>query len=58
MEVPKSRGNVVGLGIGFLGGHDCSRSIGVGLAVLFGFSGRSIRMHLGRFWVSMPLSLI
>ena len=54
MEVPKSRGIVAGLGIGFLGGPvDCSRSIGVGLAVLFVSFGHS--MHLGLFLVSVLL---
>ena len=34
VEVQKSQGIVVGLGIGFLGGPvDCRRSIGVGLVV-------------------------
>ena len=57
VEVRKSRGIVVGLGMGFLDGPvDCRRSIGVGLAVLFVFFGRSMRR--GRFWVFVSLSLV
>ena len=57
VEARGSRGIVVGLGMGFLGGPvDCRRSIGVGLAVLFVFFVRS--MHRGRFWVFGSLLLV